>query len=392
MSEESSPNPSPEKSANRPGDHLAGALEDLLQGRLLGPDFPRGSPGNPFQAEAASPGAAAQGKQVRDAAPAPCPRPEEWILLLGEGAGEGEPEKVRVLLSHAADCRNCADRLRVLSAHLSPEESTLLARLDCSSVEGQRELAAKLAATPRLQRAQPITGQTALRRANRNYLWAGAALAASLLIVVGLSAWWRTAANPERLIAAAYTRDRIFDLRIPGAGFAEVTAKSHLRGGTAAREPAELADARKRIDRELETSPDDAHLLELEARSDILEEKFDPAIDILEKLVAAGPVTAGLLMDDASAYFQRGLATGSDSDRNTALDYMRRADELAPGDPVILFNEAIAMEDRGQLINAVETWNRYLRFERDPKWQAAGKRRLQALEEKLDQLKSRQGE
>jgi tetratricopeptide (TPR) repeat protein len=216
----------------------------------------------------------------------------------------------------------------------------------------------------------------------------GAGLAASLLIAVGLTSWWRASNNPERMLAEAYTHSRIFDLRMPGAGFAEVTPAMHLRGGSAGREFSRLLDARSRIERHLETAPEDAHWLQLEARSDILEEKFDAAIDILDRSVASGPVTASLLLDDASAYFQRGEATGSENDRATALEYLRRADELAPGDTVVLFNEAVVMEDRGQLMNAVETWNRYLRFERDPRWLEEGRRRLQALEQKLNQLNS----
>ena len=45
---------------------------------------------------------------------------------------------------------------------------------------------------------------------------------------------------------------------------------------------------------------------------------------------------------------------------------------------MVLFNEAVVMEDRGQAMNAVETWNRYLRFERDPRWLADGRHRLEA--------------
>jgi tetratricopeptide (TPR) repeat protein len=223
------------------------------------------------------------------------------------------------------------------------------------------------------------------------YLWAGAALAASLLISVGLFSWWRMANNPENRLAEAYAHDRIFDLRMPGAGFAEVTPKMHLRGGTTGRESAKLLDARARIEQRLVAAPEDAHWLQLEARSDILEESFDSAIDILDRLMAAGPVSSSLLLDDAAAYFQRGEATGSEDDRAKALDLLRRADEQAPGDPVVLFNEAVAMEDRGQVMNAVETWNRYLRLERDPRWLAEGRRRLEALEQKLNQLKAHSG-
>ncbi len=93
-------------------------------------------------------------------------------------------------------------------------------------------------------------------------------------------------------------------------------------------------------------------------------------------------------MDDGTAYFQRGTATGSENDRATALDYLRRADEMAPDDTLVLFNEAVVMEDRGQLMNAIETWNRYLQFERDPHWLTEGRARLEALEEKLKQMKT----
>jgi tetratricopeptide (TPR) repeat protein len=180
-------------------------------------------------------------------------------------------------------------------------------------------------------------------------------------------------------------------MRMPGAGFADVTPNKHLRGGAASREPAQLTEARDRIDRKLEAAPEDAHWLQLEARADLMEERFDSAIEILDRQVAEGHATSSLLVDDAAAYFQRGVLTGSESDRATALEYLRRADELAPGDPVVLFNEAVAMEDRGQTMNAVETWNRYLRFERDPRWLDDGRHRLQVLEQELNRQKSATG-
>jgi len=179
-------------------------------------------------------------------------------------------------------------------------------------------------------------------------------------------------------------------LRMPGAGFARVTPQTHSRGSGSGRESALLLEARSRIERHLENAPEDPHWLQLEARADVMEEKFDPAIDIFDRLLATGPVTSSLLADDGTAYFQRGEATGSENDRATALEYLRRADELAPGDTLVLFNEAVAMEDRGQLMNAVETWNRYLQFERDPRWLADGRARLQALEEKLKRMKTHQ--
>ena len=320
------------------------------------------------------------------AEPAPCPEPGAWALLLGDEAGLdeaglAEQPTVDRLLAHAAACGPCAERLRILSSDPSPAETAVLGRLRAAESAAQDRLAGALARTSHWPVHKP---------AMRVYLWMGAGLAASLAIAVGLTTWWRLENNPERLLAQAYTHSRSFELRMPGAGFAQVAPPLHLRGSSTARESSKLLEAKAGIEKRLEAAPEDAHWLELQARSDLLEERFDPAIEILDRLVADGPVNASLLLDDASAYFGRGQATGSENDRATALDYFRRADEMAPGDPVVLFNEALAMEDRGQFMNAVETWNRYLRFERDPQWLAEGRTRLAALEKKLNGLKTHQ--
>jgi len=361
----------PDHPPNLTEDALKKALDELIEGRCSRAETPReDAPGVPPAS-----------------APERCNELGAWSLPLGGEAvpaGQASAPRLDDLLTHAAECPVCAGRLRALFADASPEDAAELGSLSSVSRDWQRCLAAQLARTPRRSRDGGRMG------ARPFYLWAGAGLAASLLLAVGLTGWWRLANTPERLLAEAYTHSRIFDLRMPGAGFAEVTPQAHLRGGASGRESARLLDARARIERQLESAPEDPHWLQLEARSDLLEERFDPAIDILDRLLAAGPVTSGLLVDDASAYFQRGAATGSENDRATALEYLRRADELAPGDPVVLFNEAVVMEDRGQVMNAVETWNRYLRFERDSRWLAEGRRRLQALEQKLNQLKSHQ--
>jgi len=310
----------------------------------------------------------------------PCPSVGEWLQLASGGASV---EKKDTLLAHAALCSACIARLResqrALSGEPSPEESAELAQFASTSPEWQHRLAVELALSPH---------RGAHRRIPSYLLWTSASVVTALLIVFCFVIWNQRVNNPEHMLAEAYTQQRTFDFRIPGAQFAQIAPESHLRGGDTGREPASLLDARARIEHKLERSPNDPHWLQLEARADLLEEKYDAAIDILDRLLAAGPVTAELLADDGAAYFLRGAATSSENDRATALDNLRRADELAPGDPVILFNEALAMEDRGQIINAVETWNRYLKFERDSDWQAEGQKRLKAVEDKLNRLKT----
>ena len=350
----------PDRPVELPEDALAKAFEELMEGRTN-----QAGRRHQDQASGSAPGRADG-----------CPEPGEWPRLL---CGKPRPAEVDKLLAHAAGCSACAAEMWLLTAEASPEEIAELSAMASASGEWQHKLAARLARTPHFEaQGSPMSA----------YLWVGAGLAASLLVAILAGAWWQHLNNPERLLAEAYTQSRIFEMRMPGAGFAEITPNRHLRGNASSREPAQLTEARNRIDRKLEGAPEDAHWLELEARADLMEEKFDGAIEILDRLLAAGPVTSSLLVDDAAAYFQRGALTGSESDRATALEYLRRADELAPGDPVVLFNEAVAMEDRGQTINAVETWNRYLKFERDSRWLDDGRHRLQVLEQELIRQKT----
>jgi tetratricopeptide (TPR) repeat protein len=311
----------------------------------------------------------------------PCPDLVYWFRL---ATGTTEANEKEALLSHASVCSACLAQLRqcqeALSPDSSPEEWQEFKDFASATPQWQHRLAVELARTP--HQAQRSA------RTPRIFAWTAAAVAAVLLIAAAVTVWWRQQNAPEKLLAEAYSKSRTFDLRIPGAGFAPAGDGSHLRGGSSGHESASLLNARARIETGLEKNPSDPHWLQLQARADTLDENYDAAIDILDRLIAAGPVTPGLLTDDASAYYLRGTATGSENDRATALDYLRRADELAPSDPVILFNEALVMEDRGQVMNAVETWNRYLKFERDPKWLEEGRRRLKSLEDKLNRLKT----
>ncbi len=353
---------------------LAHALDELIAARSSA-GTPGGSNGE------------AQSAVRLESSSGRCPQPAAWSLLL---SGEAQPFEADELFTHAADCPDCANLLRSLTADPSAAEIATIQTFSSASGDWQQKLAVRLAATARRPANESRKTSESKRNRSALFLWGGVALAATLLLAVGAVLVWRGMNSPERLLAKAYSQSRIYEFRVPGAAFASVTPQLHLRGGSSGREAAPLLDARARIEKELEAAPDDPHWLQLEARADILEENFDPAIDILDRLLARGPVTAGLLADDATAYYQRGAATGSENDRSTALEYLRRADELTPGDPVVLFNEALVMEDRAQVMNAVETWNRYLRFERDPLWLAEGRRHLQDLEQKLNQLKTHQ--
>ena len=316
----------------------------------------------------------------RPAQAGPCPELGDWLRL---ATGETKVDERDAFLAHASVCGTCLSRLRacqqMLSADSSVSETDGLANFAPLTPQWRRRLAAKLARTP----------HQAMRKSMPSILvWSSLAAAAILLLAFTATVWWQHQNAPEKLLALAYSNARTSELRIPGAAFAPVSDDTHLRGGSTGRESAPLLNARAQIESKLEKNPNDAHWLQLQARSQIVEENYDAAIDILDRLIAAGPVTPALLADGGSAYFLRGTATSNENDRATALDYLRRADEMAPNDPVILFNEALVMEDRGQVMNAVETWNRFLKFEQDPKWLEEGQQRLNALEAKAARLKT----
>lgn len=325
---------------------------------------------------------AAQAASHDSAGGASCPDLAAWMSLANDELPRRELDE---LLLHCSRCNECLEVLK----QSSPALAQRIAENDASRIEPHsasdsiwlHRLAAELAHSPR--RAP---------RAAAIWRMAGwtAAFASVALAVAGVVVWRSRQNEPERLLALAYAHDRFLDLRIPDAPFAARATESHARGADLHHEGSSLLTARAEIARHLESAPSDSYWLALRARADLLDENYDAAIDTLDRLIASGPVTPSLLTDNASAYFQRGLATGSENDRATALDALRRADEMAPDDPVVLFNEALVMEDRDQLMNAVETWNRYLRFERDPQWLAEGRRHLADLEERLDKVKSHQ--
>lgn len=311
-----------------------------------------------------------------------CPEAESYMELATGAITGDEAEK---LLTHAADCDDCGDvlarNLSALEGDPSAEETAAIAELASARMEWQQRMARELAGTS--ARRRPV-----LMHPGR---WsAGAAIAAVLLLAAGLVVWQRQANTPDHQLAMAYEQSRTLELRVPEAGYTTLSPGGHTRGALADRETPALLEAQARLARELERSPQNTRWLELQARADTLQQRYDSAVDVLDRLLAQGPVTAELLADAASAYYQRGLVSGSELDRSTALDYLRRADELAPTDPVVLFNEAIVMEDRGQMMNAVEVWNRYITVERDSKWAAEGKRKLAVLEQTLNRLKSHQ--
>lgn len=359
MNDEPSSTGQPERSSGKLHERLGRLLEEFLADGHF--SF-RANPGRPNRFEPRAAGT--------------CPDVGTLIEFATQKSGETSTED---LLAHAALCSKCLSKLRmsqrVLDENPTAEENEVLSRLASTSVQWQRKNAVELAQTPcRKPKARHLP-----------VLWSvGLGATAAVLILIVLIVW-RWNHTPEQLISEAYSQNRIFDLRVAGAGYAPLKTAGLVRGIGAGQRNSSLRSAQAQIEQELKRTPSDQHWLQLKARAALLDERYDEAVAILDRLLAVGPVTQSLLLDAGSAYFLRGTVSGSDNDRTQALDHLLHADEMGSENAAVLFNEAIVMEDRGRSAAAVETWNRYLKVETDPRWLAEGRVRLRSLEDGINQ-------
>jgi len=310
-------------------------------------------------------------------------------------AGELEPDR----MAHARACEECASAVeayRVLAAEIgrAPHPSDMEPKTACASIEDLSRLAsgglAQPAAAAVLEHVSGCARCGAILRgalgedslviempnASRRRIWRMAALAAGVAIAaIGGGLWLAQRNAPERLLAAAYTEERPFDLRLPSEGYGPV--RQQRAGAVSALDrPRALAKAEV----EIQGLPETPRKLALRGRAELLEGQFQNAIESLSRAQEAEPDNAGLLADLACAYLLRGDAEHRAIDYGHALDLLRAASKRQPNDPRTLFDLALAYQRAELLEEAIGAWQRYLAAERDPGWIAEGKRRLADLE------------
>jgi CHAT domain-containing protein len=319
---------------------------------------------------------------------ADCPEDAVWHSI---AARQVRDEESLAKIEHAAQCQRCGAILNfwadILSEEQTPAETAELARLSSMSLGWQERMTKTLCAANQAPKGGSLRGRV---------LWAsilgiaGAIAAAGLFFLFMWNS--RSQSSPERLLAEAYSGRRVMETRIPGAGFAPIDVEHRNRnaGPGAMSDSVPLLEARAAITQALMKTPEDPHWLLLQARSDLLNESYDPAIDTLKRLHAADPANVAVLTDLASAYLMRAKATDTPTDEATALDYLEQASRLAPKNPVVLYNQAVVLQDLFQYSNAIDAWKRFLAVERDPAWVADGKRRLAEIEANEAKVKAQQ--
>lgn len=336
-----------------------------------------------------------------------CPDAAAWREI---AVGLPEPDDTPAYIEHASNCDHCGPLLRDaviefarLDRELTEPERTQIASLDSASTAWQERLARRIAGVSPSALNQNSLNQNSLDQDSLNQEsvpWRQnhlnppqrALVAACLLAVVGVGSWIvyrqiqlrHQPAAAEKLLARAYTRKRTLELRVAGADFAAMKITRDEAGSFTDR-PKELLSAEALIDEQLESQPASAAWLQAKAEADMLEGKYEPAVEVLRNAVQLEPHSPALLTDLATAYFQRALSQNEDKkdDLGAAYESLSKALELAPNDPVAIFNRAVVSEHLFLYHQALADWEHYLNVDPASQWAQEARVHLDAVRAKV---------
>jgi CHAT domain-containing protein/tetratricopeptide (TPR) repeat protein len=313
-----------------------------------------------------------------------CPPHEEWLNLV---AGLVPAERGQRDIQHAATCDHCGPILRKtmgdLEDQVTADEQSFVDGLLTSDREWQKGFAVRLSGL-----TQGHSDKTGTRSSHWGVpvFWGRLAFIGIALVLLAIASWVGlnklSSPSATQLLAQAYTEHRTLEMRIPGAKYAPVRIERGKTRSSLDKSQA-LLNAEALIGENLRKKPSDPVWLETKGRADLLDSNYDSAINSLERARDIQPDSPYILNDLASAYFERARSTDRAIDYGTAIDFLGKALAKSPDDPVLLFNQAIATEQMLLYDEAIKDWERFLAVEHDAEWAGEGRRRLQALRERL---------
>ncbi len=287
-----------------------------------------------------------------------------------------------------------------LNGEITEREQTLIAILESARAEWQQRLAQQIAGTqhsgpdreskPRWKRWLPVPRLAVSRLAVPRLAMAGAFLlaivaAGSWVVIHRINNYNATRNQPAaagQLLARAYAEKRTLELRIAGADYAPLRVSRGPAASFTSR-PEPLLKAEALIASQLESHPSDPSWLQAKAQADVLEGKYDAAVEALRRALELEPHSPALLTDLATAYFQRAQQEDRKDDLGAAYEYLSQALRLHPDDPVALFNRAIVAEHQFLYHQALDDWDRYLQVDPRSDWTGEAREAADRLRTKL---------
>ncbi|HTT60411.1 MAG TPA: tetratricopeptide repeat protein [Bryobacteraceae bacterium] len=283
-----------------------------------------------------------------------CPEEDRLRMLL---PGQVEPEEAGRLLDHAAECDWCGTVLREAAQDLTgpptDEEEELAAKARLSDPGRRRELAGRIVRGKKTAQPWSFILQW----------WPAAGLATAALVGgVAYQQWTLGVAHTAGLLASAYTKQRTLEMRLPGAKWGPV--RTQLGTETSSfNEPRDLIDARSNISRGMDAHPDDPRWLQLAGQADLQEGKEEAAIEELERARSLRPADATILVDLGAAYYQKAAKTDDPESYSKAYERLSEGVRLKPGDPALVFDQALAAEHIQTPGVAQKAWETYLKLD-----------------------------
>jgi CHAT domain-containing protein/tetratricopeptide (TPR) repeat protein len=333
------------------------------------------------------------GREPKSLNPAPsasrkadCPGAEVWREISG---GLTSPDDTLAYVEHASRCDHCGPLLRAavgefvnLNGEMTEAERAYIASLVSAQTEWQRTLARRIAGTPRSSSGRESAPWWQRWMSIPRLAIAGATLAA----VVGVGSWVAVHRNQpaaaDTLLARAYTEKRTLELRIAGADYAPLRISLGSDSSFTSRPPA-LLKAEAMIAAQLVSHPTDPSWLQAAAQADVLEGRYDAAVEALRRAQELDPHSPALLIDLATAYFQRAQQEDRKEDLGAAYECLSQALNLSPDDPVALFNRAIVSEHQFLYQQALDDWRHYLSLDANSQWAEEARERADAVQGKL---------
>jgi CHAT domain-containing protein len=215
--------------------------------------------------------------------------------------------------------------------------------------------------------------------------YAGMAVAAMLLIAVGIAAWrvfLFKSPEQETLLALnnAYTNGRLFESRISGVDYAPM---AQLRGES--RDDTRLAEAELLALKQERENPG-APAFHTLGRVYLAGQKFDKAIEWLDKAAQVRPDDAGIQSDLGAAFLEKGRQEPDPTKRAEAMiKSLAHLDKALQLDESLLearFNRALLHEQMHLTERAKADWQRYIEKDANSGWADEARKRLAQLEEK----------